>query len=1153
VLSVLPLLQDPAYYMHYSQQNNDATTYQCGNWPISTDYDFYRGTSLSAAHVSGLVGMLYAMYYSSLTGQSPTWEAEDLKNIIIKSAQDFNDNDYSIYNNWGSGIINAYEALLPPHPNLSLRQYQIGTTSLYNYPLPNETLVNLLPSMEWGSSQSIKLQIKNKWAVGTNVRVQMSTTDPNITFTYPGDNDRYTIGNIAAETTVWTENMWIRDWSHQVRTNVPITISISANDMPNRVYTLSINVLQNTAAIVGSIAMLQGETITTDLVVSNLDGIGDDELLVGTSAGRLFCYKNNGWIHVGTLPQGFSVNPAMGDINGDGQKEIVAIDSAGNVRVYNNSLVQLRSYQSQNNEKVTWSIAIEDVTGDNILDILYTTDRTNQSLVNAGLRVIDYYNNTPYSYTTDRVIASPIAIGNVDNDPDYEIVIAYKDKYNVYGQLIDLKGCFGVYKFNNGLFDTVVSEWLLGLDIVERIQGPIIADCNGDYLPEIMWLLNSTNTLMMYSYYSLLDTSWPQISSTGLPLNFEIANIVEHQPGLSYVTLKDANQTRLLQVGYGNPQPQNYSFIPIDDSAFKVISADILDPPPPNPSGGTYQQELIVVSDHSISYFQPHYNNQHPIMLNELILYKTTVSSQLKSAAIANYNNGIVLYAISSDGYLYSYSYQNRRSKTNEIGQIEQSSRHTRTYEQPIPQEIRNNITISHPFVVDKPVTAYSTILTINEGVVGRFESGKSISAKRIDVTPDVNIYGSEDNPVILRGFGSGSSNNFWNGLVLNNDSNLNVNWVEVYGAHQALDISGTGSRFVKYSKFINNYQNINCYNSIVNFYYNYITDAIHGVSAYHFAGPMLNNTLTSRNGLNEIAGNEYGVFSDSSTPVLKDGHNNLANDRYNLYLQNLPLMSGPIHAENNWWGHTDLREVTATINPANRVAFLPYDMQPNLTLIREDQSSNMFEDGFAYMLNGEYRNAINCFNGVLADSLICESDVVSLYALFECYNQLGEITLLETQLDHYIDDADYTLIYKPMKNVRALIYRETERFSLAIDHYESILLDNPAFQDSCYAVIDLGDTYLESNGRSSGQLTQYIPVSYALHQQNREALLSSVFQLSETENSADTTPPIQLLGNYPNPFNPSTTIQFKMKADSNIMIDIYNIRGQKVSTILNE
>ncbi|MCL2064485.1 MAG: T9SS type A sorting domain-containing protein [Candidatus Cloacimonetes bacterium] len=38
-----------------------------------------------------------------------------------------------------------------------------------------------------------------------------------------------------------------------------------------------------------------------------------------------------------------------------------------------------------------------------------------------------------------------------------------------------------------------------------------------------------------------------------------------------------------------------------------------------------------------------------------------------------------------------------------------------------------------------------------------------------------------------------------------------------------------------------------------------------------------------------------------------------------------------------------------------------------------------------------------------------------------------------------------------------------------------------------------------------------------------------------------------KLIGNYPNPFNPETTIRFNVAVDSIVLIDIYNIRGQKV------
>ena len=43
------------------------------------------------------------------------------------------------------------------------------------------------------------------------------------------------------------------------------------------------------------------------------------------------------------------------------------------------------------------------------------------------------------------------------------------------------------------------------------------------------------------------------------------------------------------------------------------------------------------------------------------------------------------------------------------------------------------------------------------------------------------------------------------------------------------------------------------------------------------------------------------------------------------------------------------------------------------------------------------------------------------------------------------------------------------------------------------------------------------------------------------------------LLSNYPNPFNPTTTISFSISNESKIAISIYNIKGQKVKTLMNE
>ena len=68
--------------------------------------------------------------------------------------------------------------------------------------------------------------------------------------------------------------------------------------------------------------------------------------------------------------------------------------------------------------------------------------------------------------------------------------------------------------------------------------------------------------------------------------------------------------------------------------------------------------------------------------------------------------------------------------------------------------------------------------------------------------------------------------------------------------------------------------------------------------------------------------------------------------------------------------------------------------------------------------------------------------------------------------------------------------------------------------------------------------------------------ILSNFFKLNIENNNDQPDAPMQILKyglhqNYPNPFNPDTQISFILKKDGNVSLSIYNLKGEKVKTLL--
>ncbi len=127
-----------------------------------------------------------------------------------------------------------------------------------------------------------------------------------------------------------------------------------------------------------------------------------------------------------------------------------------------------------------------------------------------------------------------------------------------------------------------------------------------------------------------------------------------------------------------------------------------------------------------------------------------------------------------------------------------------------------------------------------------------------------------------------------------------------------------------------------------------------------------------------------------------------------------------------------------------------------------------------------------------------------------------------------------------------------------------NVLVSNGSTDLNDFTVIS-GDTYVEaplSWNSYTYDLNAYAgqTVRFAIQCVSSDAF---IFMIDDIEVLAPNGTPISsddvelagnaLLNNYPNPFNPETTIAFNVKDAGDVTIDIYNIKGQKVKQLVND
>jgi hypothetical protein len=127
--------------------------------------------------------------------------------------------------------------------------------------------------------------------------------------------------------------------------------------------------------------------------------------------------------------------------------------------------------------------------------------------------------------------------------------------------------------------------------------------------------------------------------------------------------------------------------------------------------------------------------------------------------------------------------------------------------------------------------------------------------------------------------------------------------------------------------------------------------------------------------------------------------------------------------------------------------------------------------------------------------------------------------------------------------------------------HYPTITGDGMIkFQYMEINNVDSADNFatvgIENETKTSGLLLTFANIyPETVHTlQNQTAVLFTTGNNTFVENSEDViVSGLQLWQNHPNPFNPVTTISFSLESELEVSLSIYNIKGQKIRTVLRE